>query len=116
MKDHESAFPVMKILCGYNGEVLGLDCATPGMTLKQYAAIHLKVPRSGDPEIDDMIRESRRADFAKEAMHIIADKRMSWPESSLHEDWPEYLAGDCGFLANAMLAEWEKGAGNGGEV
>jgi hypothetical protein len=37
---------------------------TPNMTAKEYAAIHLKVPRSGDEDIDKMIRESRRAEFA----------------------------------------------------
>jgi hypothetical protein len=39
-----------------------------GLTIKQYAAIHLKVPRSGDPEIDAMIRESQRAEFAGQAL------------------------------------------------
>jgi len=30
-----------------------------GMSLRQYAAIHLKVPASGKPELDAMIRASR---------------------------------------------------------
>jgi hypothetical protein len=29
-----------------------------GLSLKDYAAIHLKVPQTGDPELDAMIRES----------------------------------------------------------
>lgn len=33
----------------------------PGMTLRQYAAIKLKVPDSGTGWLDDMIRESLRA-------------------------------------------------------
>jgi hypothetical protein len=32
-----------------------------GMTLRQYAAIKLKVPDSGTDWLDDMIRESLRA-------------------------------------------------------
>jgi|LakMenE01Jun11ns_1017448.scaffolds.fasta_scaffold9783619_2 hypothetical protein len=32
-----------------------------GMTLRQYAAIKLKVPNSGTDWLDDMIRESLRA-------------------------------------------------------
>jgi hypothetical protein len=35
-----------------------------GMTIRQYAAIMLKVPRSGDPDIDAMIIDRCRADFA----------------------------------------------------
>jgi hypothetical protein len=39
-----------------------------GMTLRQYAAIKLKVPDSGDDWLDDMIRKSLRDDFAAKAM------------------------------------------------
>lgn len=39
-----------------------------GMTLRQYAAIHLRVPNSGDDWLDDMIREAQRNDFAAKAM------------------------------------------------
>jgi hypothetical protein len=35
-----------------------------GMTLRQYAAIKLKVPRSGTPWLDEMIEESRREELA----------------------------------------------------
>ena len=35
--------------------------AETGMTLRQYAAIKLKVPDSGTDWLDDMIRESLRA-------------------------------------------------------
>jgi hypothetical protein len=38
-----------------------------GMTLRQYAAIHLKVPNSGTDWLDDMIRQSLRDDFAAKA-------------------------------------------------
>jgi hypothetical protein len=37
-------------------EAFGEDKA--GMTLRQYAAIHLKVPDSGTDWLDDMIRQS----------------------------------------------------------
>ena len=39
-----------------------------GMTLREYAAIHLKVPMSGNPELDDMIREAQRNELAARAM------------------------------------------------
>lgn len=35
-----------------------------GMTLRQYAAIQLRVPESGTDWLDDMIRESLRDDLA----------------------------------------------------
>ena len=37
----------------------------------KYACIHLKVPKSGDPELDSLIRESLRADIAKAAMQVL---------------------------------------------
>jgi hypothetical protein len=39
-----------------------------GMTLRQYAAIKLKVPNSGTDWLDDMIRQSLKDDFAAKAM------------------------------------------------
>lgn len=39
------------------------------MTLRQYAAIKLKVPDSGDDWLDAMIEESLRDDFAVKAMN-----------------------------------------------
>jgi hypothetical protein len=83
-----------------------------GLSAKEYAAIRLKVPRSGDPEIDAMIRESCRKDFAEKALRIIIDKDMLFPDAKYH-DWMKYAAGQSFVLADAMLAawEWEKEAG-----
>jgi hypothetical protein len=39
-----------------------------GMTLRQYAAIKLRVPNSGTEWLDGMIRTSLRNDFAAKAM------------------------------------------------
>jgi hypothetical protein len=39
-----------------------------GMTLREYAAIKLKVPDSGIDWLDEMIRQSLRNDFAAKAM------------------------------------------------
>jgi hypothetical protein len=41
---------------------------TGGITLRQYAAIKLKVPDSGTDWLDDMIRKSLQDDFAAKAM------------------------------------------------
>jgi hypothetical protein len=39
------------------------DQMTQGMTLRQYAAIKLKVPDSGTDWLDDMIRKSNEIDM-----------------------------------------------------
>jgi hypothetical protein len=73
-----------------------LIIVTPNMTAKQYAAIKLRVPRSGAPEIDAMIRESRRADFMEKAMTGMMACG--------------YVPQEARELSEAMLAEWEKGS------
>lgn len=40
----------------------------PGMTMRQYAAIKLRIPESGADWIDDMIRKSMRDYFAAQCM------------------------------------------------
>lgn len=40
----------------------------PGMTLRQYAAIKLKVPNSGEAWLDAMIVESRRLDSFQQVL------------------------------------------------
>jgi hypothetical protein len=76
-----------------------------GMTFKQYAAIQLKVPRSGDPEIDGMIRESRRAEFVGQVL-----KGLFSGNGFVDETQAAYLAEQCHISADIMLAEWEKEA------
>ena len=39
-----------------------------GMSLRQYAAIKLRVPDSGTDWLDDMIRDARRMDYAGQAL------------------------------------------------
>jgi hypothetical protein len=73
---------------------------------KQYAAIHLKVPRSGDPEIDAMIRESVRRDFAEKA--VAAMPVMLAAENEGVIVLPKGVADVVFELADAMLAGWEK--------
>ena len=46
----------------------GFNSGVPGMTLRQYAAIKLNVPDSGEPWLDAMIEQSRRDKFAMEVM------------------------------------------------
>jgi G:T-mismatch repair DNA endonuclease (very short patch repair protein) len=43
----------------------------PGVTLRQYAAIKLRVPDSGTDWLDDMIRKSNRDYFAAKAINEV---------------------------------------------
>lgn len=75
--------------------------ANPGMTLREYAAIKLKVPSSGNEWLDNMIIESRCADFAAKALQgMLADP-----------DWDDDIYGFAASAyahADAMLAERER--------
>jgi hypothetical protein len=74
-----------------------------GMTLRQYAAIKLKVPDSGTEWLDAMIEQSLRDDFAAKAMQAYIS---AYPCQALEEtlvvDY-EPIAGDSYEMADAML-------------
>jgi hypothetical protein len=113
MSDNKSAFPVRNRWDSGNES---FDLEDSGMTLKEYAAIHLKVPRSGNEEIDGMIRESVRRDFAEKALMKLVFPIGSisvslFGASARESDERELRVNQCFRFANAMLAEWEKEAG-----
>lgn len=68
---------------------------------KAQAAIDLKVPRSGIPELDAMIRESRRLDMATAAMVALIDARTP---NGFGSGWPTHVERDAVLLADALLA------------
>ena len=69
-----------------------------GMTLRQYAAIKLRVPNSGTDWLDEMIRTSLRDDLAAKAMQGVAG-------SYCERGWDQKdLAGQAYELADAMFA------------
>lgn len=61
--DGRPAFPVPL----NQGELWGGMGPCDGMTLRQYAAIKLRVPNSGTDWLDEMIRTSLRDDLAAQA-------------------------------------------------
>jgi len=76
IEDGGPAFPVVR---------MPLDPDTilnhPGMSLRQYASIHLKVPQSGLPWLDEMINEARRDAFAGQALAgLLADPSVTASE------------------------------------
>ena len=66
-----------------------------GMTLRQYAAIKLKVPESGTDWLDEMITKSLLSDFAAKA--LVNDY------TNNDDDDPDYIAQLAYQIANAML-------------
>ena len=71
-----------------------------GMTLRQYAAIKLRVPNSGTDWLDEMIRTSLRDDLAAKAM-----QGMAGSHGYCERGWDQKdLAGQAYELADAMFA------------
>lgn len=95
IRDGGQAFPI------HPGAALAGQCIheTQGMTLRQYAAIKLKVPNSGTDWLDDMIRESLRDDVAGRALQGLISRNAHIAERCVRMS-QEY--------ADAMLKEREK--------
>ena len=62
-----------------------------GMSLREYAAIKLKVPDSGADWLDDMIRQSIRDDFAAKAMQGMMHD-VSQPVGEVIAEWAYQVA------------------------
>jgi len=87
-----------------NGEVVprGESVILQGMTLRQYAAIKLKVPDSGLDWLDEMINKSRRDEFATKAMQgDVAGLSMHLHQYNCDELFVKAKAAYA--MANAML-------------
>ena len=97
IKDGGPAFPRSPRSGIYEGEY-------DGMTLRQYAAIKLRVPNSGTDWLDEMILKSLRDELAAKAVQgIYASDTEAWHCSGT----PEGLASrakDTYAIADAMLA------------
>ena len=76
-----------------------------GMSTRQYAAIHLKVPDSGVDWLDEMITKAKRDDFAGQALRGVikyCTKGDRWSE--ICSEWTK----ECYIFADTMLAEKDK--------
>ena len=83
----------------------GFNPGQGGMTLREYAAINLKVPDSGDIDLDEMIRKSLRNDFAKACLqgYMVGLK----PAQDIGPDMQDKIAGGLFSMAQAMLKAGE---------
>lgn len=72
-----------------------------GLTKREYAAIHLKQPNSGEPWLDDMIRQAKRDEFAGMALRgLLSDHRNT---HDLNDPLDKELAKASYAMANAMM-------------
>lgn len=93
-KKNQSAFPHLQYTA--QGHIVA---DSSGMTLRQYAAIKLRVPDSGEEWIDAMIKQSLRDEFAAKAMAAF----MASPMAT--EEWIEKHAAESAYgAADAMLS------------
>ncbi len=76
----------------------GAKSGDTGMSLREYAAIKLKVPDSGTVWLDEMIAQSLRNEVAAKAMQAL----MSRPEHA-HFAGSAHYAQASYVMANAML-------------
>lgn len=82
--------------------------AQRGMTLREYAAIQLKVPDSGNEALDAMIRRARRDDLAQAVMQGFATDPTVTLSASLGEF--SYMWAD-NLLSVALLSAAKVGEG-----
>ena len=98
--DGGPAFPVPGLSNLPNGDFIHPEW---GMTLRQYAAIKLRVPNSGTDWLDEMIRASLRDEFAAKAMAALIPESFS----QYDEHRPDVIADRAYWFADAMLAARE---------
>lgn len=76
-----------------------IDVLAADLSIREHAAITLRVPMSGDPELDAMISEARRLDAAEMAMQGFLSSPIFNPMCS-----PEDIVKDTISVADALLA------------
>ena len=74
-----------------------------GMTLRQYAAIKLKVPDSGTDWLDDMITKSLQNDFAAKAMQAATSGHIGYYGHEINHWQVKDIASYAYEMADAML-------------
>ena len=105
-EDH--AFPFVEM--NAEGQPTAIET---GMTLRQYAAIKLRVPNSGTDWLDEMIRESLRDELAGKAMQAFSRGAnnvmfgVSYPDNNMNYALAAYA------MADAMLEAREVKNGQG---
>ena len=99
----ERAFPFVEL--DAEGTPVAIET---GMTLRQYAAIKLRVPNSGTDWLDEMIRVSLRDEFAAKAMTACYAEYCAHANVQGYEEgWKVGVALDSYAMADAMVKAME---------
>jgi hypothetical protein len=85
-------------MSGLSEELPGTDCATNGLTVREHAAIMLRVPQSGSAWLDAMIRQSNRLELAKAAVRL----------PGVRYEQPDNLIDAAFAMADGMLSRLEQ--------
>lgn len=93
--DDNPAFPIPA--CPHAAG-LPAQLGQPGMSLREYAAIHLRVPYSGVEWLDAMIRKAKRDEIAERALNGV----LGLEPGEIEGLWHTALAKACYMLADAL--------------
>lgn len=101
---------------GFHGDEAGKPNSTThysGMTLRQYAAIKLRVPSSGTDWLDDMIRASLRDELAKKVLPACyTEFYRGADDEDFAGDWCSRIMKASYRIADSMLQEGQNAEGN----
>lgn len=78
-----------------------------GMTKREHATLTLRIPNSGDEQLDAMIRQANRRDAAVAAMQGLIPRYKG--NGSFDDAGAEHLAEQCVLLSDALIAKLEEG-------
>src|SRR3990167_9592487 len=108
--DSGPAFPTLEQRENYkhNPEGDAYYVSEGGMTLRQYAAIKLRVPESGLAWLDEMILASRHAEYAGLAMQGLLAAGPINEDTQAVENSIEFKIKHCVRLADSLIAELKK--------
>ena len=109
--DSSPAFPTLEQRENYkhNPEGDTYYVSEGGMSLRQYAAIKLRVPESGLAWLDEMILASRRAEYAVLAMQgFLANPVVMGSKDKIPISVERMISGTALLMADVMIKELKK--------
>ena len=108
--DSGPAFPNLVTTKPHGPGIVSVEAvATGGMTMRQYAAIKLRVPDSGLAWLDEMILASRRAEYAGLAMQgLLANPAVMGSKDKIPISVEAMISGTALLMADALIEELKK--------
>ena len=107
--DSSPAFPLGTFYPHPTDSGVSIMHGHPGMSLRQYAAIKLRVPDSGLAWLDEMILASRRAEYAGLAMQgLLANPAVMGSKDKIPISVEAMISGTALLMADALIEELKK--------